>query len=289
MPTDLPAGYLTRPEAARRYNRSQRALERDLNVALTIHDEESLSHWKLVTHDGKVRDGAAVTVEIVKDLVNDGMTPAWCIAEWYLEQKYGRKGEPRPAVREEMLQHVSADSERRPESDRKAAASEQFPNDAAFLKELVRTMQSEKQEERERHDRIVAKLFGELDVKNRQISAWDEVTQGLTKALATGQIAPNVEFLLPRGQKTGPTAIQDVAVVQGDRNKAATNAEAIRTQHPPSKSNRGTETAPRKAKQKPTTNTHRDRAEKRPEKQREPRKAKWNEFPTFRKFFSRGR
>src|SRR4051794_32631727 len=96
MPIELPAGYLTRPEAARHFNRSQRALERDLNVALTIRDAELLSHWKLATQDGKVRDGATVTAEVVKDLVTAGMTPAWCIAEKYLEKKYGRKGESRP-------------------------------------------------------------------------------------------------------------------------------------------------------------------------------------------------
>lgn len=44
MPIDIPAGYVTRPAAAETYNRSQRALERDLDVAILTQDEDVLVH-----------------------------------------------------------------------------------------------------------------------------------------------------------------------------------------------------------------------------------------------------
>ena len=36
------------------------------------------------------------------------------------------------------------------------------------------------------------KLFEQLAVKDKQISAWDELTQGLTRGLATGQLVPSL-------------------------------------------------------------------------------------------------
>ncbi len=80
MPFDPPTGFLTRPEAAKRFNRSQRALERDLNIAKLAEDEEVLAHYKLVTKDGKKQDAEDITTEMVKELQSDGFVPVWCVA-----------------------------------------------------------------------------------------------------------------------------------------------------------------------------------------------------------------
>ena len=96
MPIEPPPGYLTRPEAAKHFNRSQRALERGLDEALRVGDQDVLSHFTLVTKDGREYAAADVTIEQVKELMADGMTPTWCVEAAWLETTYGRRGEEKP-------------------------------------------------------------------------------------------------------------------------------------------------------------------------------------------------
>lgn len=282
MTIDLPAGYLTRPEAAKKYNRSQRALERDLDVALTIQDEELLSHWKLVTKDGIVRGGGDVTLKLVKQLVSDGMAPAWCIAESFLESKYGRKGAPRPSTLVRPLsESISAESTRESKSQKSSRTSTNpLPDETTFLKGLIQNLEREKEQERQRHDQIVAKLFQQLEVKDKQISAWDGVTQGLTKALATGQITPNIDHLLAptRTKDSVPSEDDDRRVVDASPVVTSTEEGSGHTQ----KNTGRTKTKPVNAKRKA-----RNEKEPNSDSRSSESKSKWNTFPTFKKLFSR--
>lgn len=207
---DPPAGFTTRPEAPNSFNRSQRALERELEKAQVVQDQKVLQHWKLITKDGVVRDGSEVTTDDVKKLQAEGMVPTWCVEESYLAEKYGRRGEP-----DRFQQRKTA---RRPQS--KAVDQQEkglLPDDVDFLKERIRILQHEKEQEAERNEKREAKLFAQLEVKDRQISAWDEVSQGLTKALATGQLTPN---LIPQSSSsngdTGQRVTQDLRDAESD-------------------------------------------------------------------------
>lgn len=202
MPIKPPTGFATRPEASRLFNRSQRQLERDLDVACLAEDQEVLCRYMLMTKDGELRDAKDVTTQQVKQLQSDGMIPVWYVEASYLEEEYGRKGEPKPAKSSEnveakvTLQQVPNASKSDP-AGRHAGGTElkETPlllSDAEFLHERIQTLEQQNQQEKDRHDRIVEKLFEQLDVKDKQISAWDEVTQGLTKGLATGQLAPRL-------------------------------------------------------------------------------------------------
>jgi hypothetical protein len=158
-----------------------------------------------MTKDGELRDAKDVTTQQVKQLQSEGMIPVWYVETSYLEQEYGRKGEPKPAKSREnadakvTLRNVPNTAGSDPAGRREARGETQgtplLLSDAEFLQERIRTLEQLNQQEKQRHDRIVEKLFEQLDVKDKQISAWDEVTQGLTKALATGQLAPRL--LLP--------------------------------------------------------------------------------------------
>jgi len=228
--TEPLAGFVTRPKASKAYNRSQRQLERDLQVAYAIGNPELLAHYKVATKDGEVHDAQDVTVEQVKHLVEQGKVPVWYVEESYLEKKFGRKGAPRPDDAEHESQHngmrdpvakvPGSKSEDVGRDHRDNSAS--LVTDVDFLKERIRVLEREKQREQERHDEIVAKLFAQLAVKDKQISAWDEVTQGLTRGLATGQITP----ILRSGAPQEP-------VRQGDAETAAaespprTTADAV--------------------------------------------------------------
>jgi hypothetical protein len=136
MSIDAPTGFLTRPEAAKNYNRSQRALERDLDKALSAQDQDRLTRWKLVTKDGQVREGGDVDVGFVKQLVTDGMTPAWCVAEAYLVEHYGRRGSPKPQEHKDDVPDTP--SEQTAETAQNNIANNQdaelLPNDASFLR-----------------------------------------------------------------------------------------------------------------------------------------------------------
>jgi hypothetical protein len=207
MPIKPPAGCLTRPEAAKLFNRSQRALERDLKLALSMQAADVLDHWRLVTKDGEVRPALDVSTNDVKRLFTDGMTPTWYIEEDWLEQEYGRKGTPKPSKSQEPNKPPRQEASK---SEDSVASSDSIPtpsmrsplaSDVVFLQERIRTLEREKKEEAERSENREAKLFEQLAVKDKQISAWDELTQGLARGLATGQLVPS----LPAGQpKTTP-------------------------------------------------------------------------------------
>jgi hypothetical protein len=138
------------------------------------------------------------------------MIPVWYVETSYLEQEYGRKGEPKPAKSRENFDAevtllklpnaaVNDPAGQRPDGG-ESQGTPLLLNDAAFLQERIRTLEQLNQQEKQRHDRIVDKLFEQLDVKDKQISAWDEVTQGLTKGLATGQLTPRL--LLPADDRS---------------------------------------------------------------------------------------
>jgi hypothetical protein len=287
MPIDPPAGFLTRPEAARQFNRSQRALERDLNVALAIKDDASLVHWKLFTKDGVVRDGENVTAEIVKELVDTGMAPAWCIAEFFLQETYGRRGEPRPS---RSFMDADRNSRAAPSASQPSKSVEAIADDTAYLKQVIRTLEQKQDQERARYDQIVEKLFEQLDVKDRQISAWDEVTQGLTKALATGQLKPTAGFL-PTGnerpEREPSTRADSTPPIQKVRTPTIVDADSEVQEATPQKgSGRSPKnSAQKKAKSVPSsTPTSRGKSEG---QSRPSRKHRWNEFPTLKRIFSR--
>ncbi len=151
-----------------------------------------------------------------------------------------------------------------------------LPDDVAFLQDRIRTLEQEKREEVERNEKREAKLFAQLDVKDKQISAWDEITQGITKGLATGQITPNL--LTPSSSGSA-----DIAENQTRPTQQETEIDAVIDvdEKPVRAKKRKGSPSPKKA----TTQTKR----KRQVKKKGPLDYKLNEFPTFSRWFSRSR
>jgi hypothetical protein len=233
MAVDIPNGYLTRPNAAKVFNRSKRALERDLEEAYKANDENVLEAFQLVTNDRQIRQAKEVTTELVERLKQDGKNPVWCVREAWLQTKFGRKGQPKPettaktdtGIDDQPSPPNPGAGDREAPSDPKQAngaepittADPVLPDDIDFLKERIRVLEREKQREIERNEQREAKLFDQLAVKDKQISAWDEVTQGLTRGLATGQIAPALaaaqtipdEHPKPKSAVSNASAVED--------------------------------------------------------------------------------
>ena len=240
MAVSIPDGYLTRPAASRVYNRSKRALERDLEDAYVAKDEDVLAAFQLVTNDRVKREAPAVTTKLVEQLKKDGKNPVWCVSEVWLEAKYGTKGEPKPEQTEKADRRIEKGTPRRKSDKSERTASDgqkdtgesehseiddaYLPDNTEFLKERIRTLEREKSLEIERNEKREAKLFQQLEVKDRQISAWDEVTQGITRGLATGLITPT---LLPGS--TGQDGTPDGSTEEKSVRKDATFEEAVVT------------------------------------------------------------
>lgn len=233
MPTDAAAGFLTRPEAAKLYNRSQRALERDLDQALLLGDHDVLDHYKLITKDGQARRAHEVTVEAVKALVAEGMTPVWYVEESWLEQEYGKKGSPRPRQSRESPATLVFPPRTEPPGD---TADGQHPrltdiDPVAMLREQLH-----------KQDREIEYLRQELKIKNEQIAAANERTREsnvlmreLQKMLGSWQeqafrslpaatrspAQPMTKDSRPDGQAKQPVAAADDAKADTDMKRAA--------------------------------------------------------------------
>jgi len=210
----LPPGFSTRPKASKLFNRSERQLERDLVDALFLKDAEVLSHWVLVTKDDVVREGINVERGDAQKLTDEGMVPTWGVEGMYLEEKYGRKGQPKPTPSIEPPPDTSAAPENdvASESDENPSPTPEptqqqrvpvedapLPDDMRYLKYRVLTLEAEQRSEKVRHekemererqrsDTVRDKLFDELDVKNDQIEAWDTVMQDIIERIAKGEI-----------------------------------------------------------------------------------------------------
>ena len=207
----VPSGFLTRPKAAKVYNRAKKSLERDLEEAQNENDLDVLRAYKLVANDGMVMDAVKVTElhspneqEFVDSLKFSGKNPAWCVSEKYLSDTYGRKGASKP-VKNDILNVEIAEprgessftNQMFEEKTNADSESDYLPNDVQFLKQRVRELETEKlrltaekESEIARNEDREAKLFAQLAVKDTQISSWDGVTQSITRGLATGQLTP---------------------------------------------------------------------------------------------------
>ncbi len=265
MAVSIPDGYVTRPAASKVYNRSKRALERDLEDAYVAGDDDVLAAFQLVTNDRVKREAPTVTTELVAQLKKDGKNPMWCVSEDWLESKYGRKGEPKPEPKEAADRRIERDtrsskSDKNPieaSDDRGGGDKDEpsgidrvyLPNDVEFLKERIRTLEREKSKEIDRNEKREAKLFQQLEVKDRQISAWDEVTQGITRGLATGAIQPKlVSGMAPKdesGQESesppAPHAAQAPEVIDATPAAPSKTAEGQKKQAPPKRKPRAPE------------------------------------------------
>ena len=69
--------YLSKAEAALKFNRHEATLTTDILGAMRLKDQEILSLLKLQTKEGKELIGTKVTVDKVKQLRKEGMQPWW--------------------------------------------------------------------------------------------------------------------------------------------------------------------------------------------------------------------
>lgn len=168
MTNTQPKGFIARSKAVQNYNRSQRALQRDLDAALRTSDTALLESFRLVTKDSDVRSGTEVTIELVKSLTSKGMNPVWYVSERWLNETYGKKGAPRPQPKEGSARKSPLDQE--PIANRRVveaspAAGNRFEDQIAERDEQIRYLRKE------------------LDIKNEQIQEANARTRESNKLM----------------------------------------------------------------------------------------------------------
>ena len=128
-------------------------------------------------------------------------------------------------------------------------------------------------------------------MKDKQISAWDEITQGITKGIVAGQITP-----ASIGAKSVSKSEdqRSILLVEGDFDPRNSKAESNTTFAKPGssapRSKSTTKSSRSKKKKSNSTNNSVDRSKKRPsvsvKKSKTKAKPKWFEMPTVKKYFS---
>lgn len=93
------AGFVTKKQAVASYRRSHRQLTRDVTEAIRAGKEKALSNFRLRTEDGTIYDGPKVTIELIDELRLEGKNPMWFVSESWLQDSFGKKGDPEPVLR----------------------------------------------------------------------------------------------------------------------------------------------------------------------------------------------
>lgn len=288
MPIEPPTGFLTRPEASRLYNRSQRALERDLNVAIGTGNDDVLPHFLLQTKDGQIRQATDVSVEQVKAFVAEGMSPVWHVEEAWLLDTYGRKGEPKPRSQTRGQQ----------EQDQTASASSKHSNSGQKDNDLPAGTDGEGtgavyRQRFEQQTEEIRYLRNDLEIKNEQIKEANSRTresnllmQELQKMLGSWQerafqsLPVNAEnSIVGPDQQTPPNPVVAVTNPPAQKQKSTTAQTTASTQ------NRQKSV---QSKKKPATKRRKNQASKKMSSTR-PTSAKyrWYETPTLNRILSR--
>lgn len=260
-------GFLTKKEVQERYGRSHRSLTRDFSSAVRVKDREVLTHLKVLTDDGTVREGTDVTLEQIQELSNNGLSPTWYIEGGWAAVRYGARSEPRaPST---------------PLKSRGATASAgEPPVLLADENQLVRRLEGQIQD----LQRDKEKLYDELSIKNEQIKQANERTREsnvLMRELQTLLGDVQQRALLPIPVQQGQSSSVDVVVHDDELRQPATQPMS-KVPVPKARHRSGAD-----SKRKHKVSSPASPKGSVDVKAKGNQKPKRDYFPTFRKLFSR--
>ena len=272
MTQQLPPAVLSKPHALEKYQKPERTFQRRLSIALRFHDDEFLKHFYLATSDGRVRRGTDVGDGEVERLKGEGLYPVWHVEEEWFSNEYDQRS--RRSVRTDTPTSKSSLRQSTPTVDR---GSFDRPALVAEIESLHREIASAKT-----HNSLLSR---QLEIKDQQITAanerWKE-SNILTNELHTFMQNMEQRFLtLGRSERVSqhpPTS---------DSVEAAITVPSPEMPRP--EKGRPSDRVPRIVKKRgsqasaiPGAATKRKLA-----KPTEPRKPKWYESLTLKRFFPR--
>lgn len=278
--------YLTKKEIEENYNRSHRSLTRDFSNAVRVGDSEILQHLKLRTDDGNELVGTEVTLEIIQELSNKGLSPTWYAKQEWVQERYSKETTKTKTVKQEK------------ESGKLTV--EEKPIVSSTNNELVITLKSQITRLEMENDRRVGEHQKDKDAFMEQIKMYKDMFDTLkddhtdTKELlkevhqVMGKFA---DFsLLGSPAKTPPSNsdLEKDVTPPTQKNVVDVNADAtvdaviVEEQKQPKKKStkQGSQKSVKKKAAATTSKSKRSVKTK-------PKQHKWYETPTLNKFLSR--
>jgi hypothetical protein len=260
------SGFLTKTEVEELYGRSHRSLTRDFSAAVRLKDQKVLTHLKLQTEDGKVRQGTEVSLEQIQELSNKGLSPTWYVEGNWAAERYGAR--------------TTAANESTPAKAREKQPSDGKPPAASVGEgELVRRLEEQIQD----LQRDKEKLYNELSIKNEQIQQANDRTREsnvLMKELQTllGNVQARALLPLPTQPTPHASARRTTDIINGVESGEPVEAKSATV-------------TPSKPRARSEKGSVRSKSKVPPEKSEPvatvPEKPKWYEMPTFGRIISR--
>lgn len=288
-------GYLTKKEIEENYNRSHRSLTRDFSNAVRVGDSKVFPHLKLRTDDGiKLRTndgnelvGTEVTLEIIQELSNQGLSPTWYAKQEWVQVRYAKETTKTKPAKQEKGSEI-------PPADEK-------PIVASTNDELVSTLKSQITRLEMENDRRVGEHQKDKDAFMEQIKMFKDMfdtlkedhtdTKELLKevhqvmgkfadvSLLGSQTSPAKSDLKKQETPTEQETVVDVA------NNSTIDAVVVEEPKQPKKTNKkSSRQGSQKSIKKKTTRS--PSKAKRSTNKPKPKQHKWYETPTFNKFLS---
>lgn len=283
------AGYLTKKEIEENYNRSHRSVTRDFSNAVRVGDSAVLQHLRLRTDDGNELVGTEVTLEMIQELSNKGLSPTWYAKKEWVQERYSKETTKTNTVKQEKKSETS------PVGTKSVGTSTD--------NELVTTLKSQITRLEMENDRRVGEHQKDKESFMEQIKMFKDMfdtlkedhtdTKELLKEVHTvmGKFA-DVSLL---GSQTPPVksdseeheTVTEKETVVDVGNDSAIHAVVVEESNQSKASNKkiskqgSTKSPKKKAKSKTKSVTK----AKQPAKT-QPRSHKWYETPTLNKFFS---
>ncbi len=282
------AGYLTKKDIEENFNRSHRSLTRDFSNAVRVGDSKVLPHLKLRTDDGKEIVGTEVTLEIIQELSNKGLSPTWYAKrEWVQEQYSKETTKIKPVKREEGNKNI---------------LDEENPITTSTNNELVSTLKSQITRLELENDRRVGEHQKDKDAFMEQIKMFKDMFDTLkedhtdTKELlkevhqVMGKFA-DVSLLGTHATSSKSESEKDETPIEQDvvvKNDSAIDAVVVEEPKQPKKTNKNSskQGSQKTSKKKPTAKPKATITSK-AKKSAKLKQHKWYETPTLNKFLSR--
>ncbi len=283
--------YLTKKEIEENYNRSHRSLTRDFSNAVRVGDSEILQHLKLRTDDGNELVGSEVTLEMIQELSNKGLSPTWYAKQEWVQQRYSKETTKAKPVKQEEGSKVSP--------------VEETPVVTSTSNELVATLKSQITRLELENDRRVGEHQKDKDAFMEQIKMFKDMFDTLkedhtdTKELLkeVHQVMGKFADISLLGSQTSPaksdsgkqeTPTQQDTVVDVE-NDSAIEAVIVEESKQPKKSNNNPvkEGSTIKSKKKAEPKKAKTTAKAKRAAKAKPKQHKWYETPTLNKFLSR--
>jgi len=284
------AGYLTKKEIEEEFSRSHRSLTRDFSQAVRVGDSEILPNLKLRTDDGKELVGTDVTLELIQELSNQGLSPTWYARREWVQEHYDKEASKKEKKQSEKESQGTEESKPSPTSTDNELVSTLKSHISRLEQENDRRSNEHQQDKQSFMEQI--KMFKDMfdTLKEDHTDTKEllkEVHQVMGKFADVSLLGSQRKAPVDESPKTETPSGQDAIIDLG--NDATVEAVVVEESYKPKKTS-AKQGSNRNVKKKPARSTKPKGTAISKTKQSakaKPKSHKWYETPTLNRFLSR--